>query len=70
MEYYKINTSYANYYIMIKPYFDGKEHYMDKVFLGSKKKCMVISIHFDSDELIMFLSIMIDLYSEIGWIDM
>ena len=25
--YYKINTSYANYYVMIKPYFDGKEHY-------------------------------------------
>ena len=48
--YFHITTDYSNYYAMIQPYYDGKHHYMDKVFLGSKKKCMVMSIYLDSDE--------------------
>ena len=49
MLYFHIKTDYANYHAMIQPYYDGKNHYMDKVFLGSKKKCMVMSIYLDSD---------------------
>ena len=41
-KHYKIKTSYANYYVAILKY-------QDKIYIGSKKKCLIISVYLDGD---------------------
>lgn len=49
-KFYLIKTSYAHYYAEVYQLYDGKLNYMDKIVIGSKKKCLFFSIYFDSSE--------------------
>ena len=49
-QYFKIKTSFANYYLQVQHYVDDEDfNYMDKIILGSKTKCMVMSVYLDGD---------------------
>lgn len=45
-EYYKIRTSFANYYVEVWHQYPG----IDKVYIGGRSKCMSMSIYHDTDE--------------------
>lgn len=45
-EYYKITTSYANYYVEIWHQYPG----IDKVYIGGRKKCVGFSVYLDEGE--------------------
>ena len=47
---YKIKTSYANYFAEVQHFYNEiDENYMDKIVIGSKRKCMFISVYLDGD---------------------
>ena len=45
-EYFTIKTSYAHYHAVIVHQYSGS---MDKVYIGSKKRCVLFSIYLDGD---------------------
>jgi len=45
-DYYRIKTSFANYKVMVEHQYEN----MDRVHIGNKKKCIVMSVYFDDNE--------------------
>ena len=44
-DYYRIKTSFTNNKVMIEHQYED----MDKVHIGNKKKCIVMSVYFDDN---------------------